>query len=489
MKTLQDERVLLAILFSVAISYRMWGVTNPLLDYHSWRQTATASIARNFYEGGMNIFRPRLDTIAEETGKTLSGIEFQLYPFLVAALYFIFGVHETIGRLVSIGFGLGGMWYLYLLARKYYGKETALYASLFYAVLPMMVYYTRTFQPEATMIFFSVASLYYFSEWVDDERSTNFYLSMLFSLLSYLVKIPTLYMLFPLLFLAIVKFGWRSFFNKHIFIFLLVTLIPSLLWYAVSPKIIGSASLLKAEGKWATVRILLDLDFYRHIFLTRIAEKMFAFTGFPLVLTGLLLKVEDKKQYLFHVWLFAVILYILVTAQGNAVHEYYQVPIILPGVVFMGRAVPAITGWIKNIQAQNWLKNLSFCGLLFSVAFIPFHSIYKLRSRLSLDLRPLELARPLKNVSKEKDLVIVYDEDQPEVFYYSHRKGWHVGNSFTPQSLEEKRIQGAKFFAMLFPELVTKNRRLYDYLNSNYSLAWKGTNGSIFDLTTKVEKR
>ncbi len=50
-------RILWGIFF-IALVFRLWGVTNPLLDFHGWRQTLTATIAYNFYVEGMNVFNP-----------------------------------------------------------------------------------------------------------------------------------------------------------------------------------------------------------------------------------------------------------------------------------------------------------------------------------------------------------------------------------------------------------------------------------------------
>ena len=40
---------------------RLYNLTAPFLDYHSWRQTDTAAIARNFYYNGFNILYPQID--------------------------------------------------------------------------------------------------------------------------------------------------------------------------------------------------------------------------------------------------------------------------------------------------------------------------------------------------------------------------------------------------------------------------------------------
>ena len=61
-KSIRPSIVLLGIFF-IALAIRLWGVTNPLLDFHAWRQTLTATIAYNFYVDGMNFVTPRLNMI------------------------------------------------------------------------------------------------------------------------------------------------------------------------------------------------------------------------------------------------------------------------------------------------------------------------------------------------------------------------------------------------------------------------------------------
>ena len=94
LNTMQDKNIRYAILIIMSgFVARLINVTDPILEVAGWRQCSTASIARNFYYNGMNIFYPQV-----LEGGTTNGIvgetEFQLYPFVVALLYKIFGVHE-----------------------------------------------------------------------------------------------------------------------------------------------------------------------------------------------------------------------------------------------------------------------------------------------------------------------------------------------------------------------------------------------------------
>ena len=121
-KSIRSSKILLGIFF-IALAIRLWGVTNPLLDFHAWRQTLTATIAYNFYADGMNFVTPRLNMIG-----SIFHFEFPLYTYLVALLYKIFGFDEILGRLVAIAFSMGSIWFLYLLGKRYFDENSALVA-------------------------------------------------------------------------------------------------------------------------------------------------------------------------------------------------------------------------------------------------------------------------------------------------------------------------------------------------------------------------
>ena len=132
---------------------RLININQPILEVAGWRQCYTASIARNFYYNGMNIFYPQVLSGGVTEGY-IGGTEFNLYPFIVAILYKLFGFHEYLGRLVSIIAFCGGAFFLYKLTRKYAGNTTGLVTLLFYTFNPYIFFYSRSFQPESTMLFF-----------------------------------------------------------------------------------------------------------------------------------------------------------------------------------------------------------------------------------------------------------------------------------------------------------------------------------------------
>ena len=95
MPSLNKTTWVLVTLLVAGVLARLYHIDAPLMEYRSYRQNDNAALARNFYEGGMNIFYPQVDWRGNSPG--YAEAEFQLYNFSVALLYCVFGVHEYLG--------------------------------------------------------------------------------------------------------------------------------------------------------------------------------------------------------------------------------------------------------------------------------------------------------------------------------------------------------------------------------------------------------
>lgn len=66
------------------------GIMDPPLEIaHSWRQSFTAMVTRNYVEFGMDWLRPRINMAGEKTG--IVGAEFPIFNFLSWLLCKAFG--------------------------------------------------------------------------------------------------------------------------------------------------------------------------------------------------------------------------------------------------------------------------------------------------------------------------------------------------------------------------------------------------------------
>jgi len=90
------------LIILLALAVRLVAINAPYTSTHWIKQLQIAPIAKNFYEDGYNILWPETDYSADRPGYI--EIEFQLVTFLTALLYPIFGIHEWVGRAVTISF-------------------------------------------------------------------------------------------------------------------------------------------------------------------------------------------------------------------------------------------------------------------------------------------------------------------------------------------------------------------------------------------------
>jgi Dolichyl-phosphate-mannose-protein mannosyltransferase len=149
----------LAAVALLAVALRLHGIHDPLLDHPGWRQGDTATIARNFARLQFNILYPQ--TSYNGPPPNYVELELQIVPFLAAALYKLFGIHEIFGRLLTAAFSLATVLTLAYFARWLFASALAgVVAAFFYAVFPGSVYYGRTFMPDSAMVFLLTVALY-----------------------------------------------------------------------------------------------------------------------------------------------------------------------------------------------------------------------------------------------------------------------------------------------------------------------------------------
>ena len=369
---------------------------------------------------------------------------------------------------------MGSLTLLYLLTKRFFGRSAALFAAGLFAVLPMSVYYTRTFMPESAMLFFSIAGVYFFSRWLDSNRWSDFFLAALTLTLAFLVKLPTLFLGGPILFLAWLKFKGRMFLLPQFYLFLLILFLPPALWYghmgALHAQTHGGESIWLDNDKLANSGILLDYKFYKLIFWTRLGEKMFAFTGFFFVLCGMACKVERREQYLFHIWFASVCVYFLIAAVGNRIHEYYQLPILPAGCALAGKFLADF--FARRKEGPAWKSDWKLGLVTLMLVFIPIHSVYKLEKRLRYNTDYIAIGEKIKAHTGKDEWILLHDTNpnRPHAFYYSGRKGWTLGmhSPLSAADLKDYAAKGAAYYGWVRFNIAQTHPALLDDLTQNH---------------------
>jgi len=439
------KRYLIFLIITMAVALRLYHLDAPITGLSSWRQADTASIARNFYENDFRLLHPQIDWRGNSSGYVES--EFPIYPFIVAGFYKLFGFTEQWGRLLSVVFWLISIYVLYLLVQKYLGPSEGLWSCLLLSFLPIPLYFSRTFMPESMLIMCSVLGIYFFSEWLTTDNYGHFLVSASFIALACLIKIPTLYLGLPIAYLAWVKYRGKTLSQLRLWLFALLILIPIGLWYHHAHQLFLDSGLTfgiwdYGTGKWGNWSLLLKVEFWKRIFLERLSQGYLTWAGLPLFLAGLVMKRKHRKEILFDFWLIAVFIYFLIVAKGNYVHEYYQLPFVVPASIYMGKALGRYISRDTFRKKQSFL--LGICAIV--VVVLSFSRYY---SYLKYEDRNWELVfftQEVKQKVEEKALVVAVDNGDPTLLYLTHRKGWHAwADQLQDSILNERRLEGARY--------------------------------------------
>ena len=439
------DALLLGLILLFLLAMMLRNVDAPLLDRHAWRQVDTASFARGLARGDFDVFHPTFLAYYPDAYGIEGAVEteFNFYPLVVAALYKVFGVHELLARLVSIACALGTAVWVYLLGRRYLDRPAGFLAALFLGLSPLYLFYSRTVQPEAMVLFLSLGALYFFTSWLESEHWAPYIAAILFAATAFLTKIPSLYMGLPLLGAAWMRYRRHLFRDWRIWLFGAATLLPMVAYYLHAHSLYQESGLTvygisggwPGSGKFDTWGQLLSTGFYR-VMLVRFRGIILGRYGFLLMLLGLAIVPRKKGQWVLYVWLAAVALFVLGVAQGNRQHEYYQLPVVPVAALFVGKALSVIlrpdTLRLEIFVFRRYVGSLLVILLL----------AVSLRNALPL-LRPmyaqtkglLDVAAATRQFTpKGEPIAVLYDWARvPEVFYYADRRGWALWLERTPE--------------------------------------------------------
>src|SRR5437773_6759970 len=184
----------------LAVAARLIFINQPYIDPWSWRQSDVAAIARNYSENGFRFGYPQIDWAGNAPGYV--GTEFPVLPFVAALCYKFAGVHEWIGRIQAVILFTVSLPFFFLLVRQIFGGTAAVWATFFYSFAPLNVFAGRSFMPDVPSLSLAIIGLYFFLRWRRDYNWTLFSLAAIAICLSLLIKITSIIIVAPLLYLA-----------------------------------------------------------------------------------------------------------------------------------------------------------------------------------------------------------------------------------------------------------------------------------------------
>lgn len=440
------RKLLLALVLAIAAALRAVHLDAPVIGEHSWRQADTAAMARNFHEIELDLLHPRVDWGG--TGSGLIESELPLFPFAVALLYRAVGVDEAWARLLALLLSLATIVWLYRLALATTDAATALWAAAFVAVLPLSVHFGRAVMPEPLMMAASVGGLFHFLMWTRTGSRRQFATSAALVALACTVKLPCLYLGAPLLYLAWCRFGRSTPTRPALWAYAALVLVPTAAWYAHAHRLFLETGLTVGiwdlGDKFSDLELITSARYWERVVVVRFAHRLLTWPGLALFLIGLCLRRRSREERVFDAWLAGFAVFVLVAGRGHYAHNYYQLPVLLPAAVFMGKP---LARFLRAPLLRSPLR-VALLLLVLGAGASGFHYQRELWAKEDPESSAvLALAARLAAVSQPGDPVISADRD-PALLYLAHRKGFrHPVDKLDDAALRELRERGAVFLA------------------------------------------
>lgn len=395
-------KIAIIIILLSGFVVRLYKITNPIGDWHSWRQADTSAVTRNFVKYGIDLLHPRFDDLSDTSGLGLFNpngyrmVEFPIFNLVHYSLFIISPFKhisfETMGRLTSVFSALVSALLIFFIVKRRQSVSAGLWSMGLYLLLPFNIYFTRVILPDPMMVTLYLASINFF-------EMNNLGLGIVFGALAIMVKPVAIFFLLPIIFIY-----WRQW-KKLFFIFFGMSL-PFLLWrmwsYSFPEGVPASNWLLNGNG------IRFKGAFFRWMFGERIGHMILGSWGIYPLLEGVL-----AASGFWLTWLLGALLYIVVFATGNIQHDYYQIPI-MPVIAIM------LAMGITKAQSLAKKAVMVIC-VLFMLAF----SWYLIRGNYQINhYAIINAGKAVDRVTPKDAIVLAPYNGDSALLYQTNRRGF-----------------------------------------------------------------
>ena len=427
LKIIKSEYFLFTLVIIFAFLVRLYKISSPLLDWHSWRQADTASVSKVFIQQGINLFNPRYHDISSIQSGIFNPQGYRMVEFpIFNAFHAIFFKaipsigFEAEGRLVSIFCSLITAFFLYLIGNKFIGKFGGILSAFFFLFIPYNIYFTRVILPEPMAVTFLISSLWFFVRFIESDRYYRLIISAIFFALGMLIKPYTLFYSLPMIYLLLNKFKLKDIFKESklfikLLIFVDIVLIPFFLWRTLINK--------HPEGipffTWAFNgdNIRFRQAYWRWIYGERIGYLILGIWGLVPFTYGLL-KTSKKNLFNFY-FLIGLLLYTLVVATASVRHDYYQI-FLIPAIVLM------LAQGVKHLwEDKHFNSYISKFLVIFSVIMMLGMGTYQVKEFYKINHPELiEAGKAVDRLAPKNALVVAPYNGDTAFLYQTGRWGW-----------------------------------------------------------------
>lgn len=455
-----DIRFWIVFLFII----RLYGITQPPLEIaHNWRQTTVTMVARNFAEIDNNIFYPRIDIAGEKTG--ITGMEFPLLNYLIYLVSIVFGYDHWYGRLINLLISSCGIYYFFLLIKKYFTEKIAFNSSII-LLFSIWFTYSRKIMPDTFSVSFIIAGIYYGTNYLENNKIRDLSISTLLILLGALSKLPSICLLFVLGILFIRKDIATS--RKILFTtsIAMAGIVTGLWYFYWVPHLVNEYGFWHFfMGKSFVQGFTEIINEYDEV-LKNFYENSLKFIGFTAFLAGLIFAIIKKDKLvlsIFSIVFFPFLLIIFKSGTTFAHHAYYMIPMVPIMALIAGYGIAQIN--------HKYIPVILLLAIGIEGFANQIHDFNIPQKQLAL----YNLEHDLDKISCRNDLLLINSGAYPTPMYFAHRKGWVEYNNFisNKSNINELRKKGLKNIVILKKTTGTN-------INLDYPIAYNNDDYTIY---------
>lgn len=478
LKSKFSPSILVILLLAAAV--RFYNVDIPFIEPFNniSRQAMCASVARNYWKDGYNIFRPGLDWGGP--GFNLYNVELPINTYLMSLGYLLVNkASEGFARSISIIFGLLLILYLYKVFLVLADRRVALWSAALLSISPIFIALSRSIQPDIVMSAMMTCGMYYFLLYVQSKRLCHAVLVCLSLLIAVLVRPFALLLVIPMAVAAYKRDGF-TIIKNIVYYIIAVSALAGLLWYLYM-WILGQSQDLYYNPYTSKRGLLAEGASYLSLFsFSSLKQSMkvlllhsFTPLGSAFFGYGLYKRVKYEGRYVVYAWIFGALLYLLLMWHTAVNHSYYLLPLIIPASYFFGVGADQFfkTNLGRSIAKSKWAILILVC---FQIGCIGYY--YRLIYFIPPErMKIIYAAEDAKILIPKNDLIVASWGGSPIQLYYADRKGWALdaennNSEFLIHELERLRGKGAKWYITSTSSEVGLNKDFIKYLKHKYEI-------------------
>jgi hypothetical protein len=443
------------------------------------RSCVNATIARNFFEHGMRLLYPQLD-YGSPPG--YAALEFPLIPYLAAAMYWVTGIQEWVGRGIPALFGIGTTIVVWLIARELTPNPLARVAAVTLMVLsPTFEFFSRVFQSDSAMVFFIVLSVLLLMRAERSGSQRTFTAACIACIVGMLLKPSSLVLLPALVSIPVLSGKRRTIAPAVVLIGTTLVIVAGYYLFARAVNTYPETLGLDAVARRATLQRMLQVSYDLQI--AKDIVQAVTPAGIVSLAAGLLLGLRRRQTWFLPLWAAGAIVLNLVFNEALSHHEYYQ-------LIWVPLAALSAAELVSAASETRWLGGAAQWAVAAVAVAILAGSVTLTWRFLALRLafppssgERLTAAALVEQHTPPNALVAVEDID---LLYYSHRRGWPFGTD-TGQPISVIQLQGVAARGVEYLMIADARRTLSDegrrYLDQHGMVVARGDRAVLWDLT------